>query len=277
MADATPATQAKMDQVVTAADKYGDVSMIALAGVPGTGKSHVALLAAQAIADDPLMVRETQFHPAVTYDTFVEGMRIDETGASVFRDGVFLEWNDRALADSNHRYVLLIEELTRANVAAVLGDLMTYLEYRDRYFMALYSGRPVRVASNLVLIATFNPTDRTALDLDAALLRRLRVIPFPPDTGQLGEMLSGSNLSEAALRNLRGLFEACQSEFPEDFESMMPFGHGIFSQVTEEQPDLHELWNERIVRLLKRPLLEPHPFTEVITSNYPWTDPDYSA
>jgi hypothetical protein len=277
MAAVGSATQRKVDQVVDACDRYGVSSVIALAGVPGTGKSHIALIAAQSVASDPLMVREIQFHPSVTYDTFIEGMRIAASGATVTREGMFLEWNEQALADPGHTYVLLIEEFTRADVSAVLGDLLTYLEYRDRYFLALYSGRPVRVAKNLRIITTYNPTDRSALNLDQALLRRLRVISFPPDPDQLQEMLAGRPIPAAAVKKLRVMFEECRAAFPADFDDGMPFGHGIFAQVENERPDLYDLWNERIVRLLHRPLLQPHQFAEVIRSSYPWIDPEYTA
>jgi hypothetical protein len=277
MATLGSATQGKVDEVVAACDRCGGSSVIALAGVPGTGKSHIALIAAQSVASDPLMVRELQFHPSVTYDTFIEGLRIDASGATVTRDGSFLEWNERALADPSHTYVLLIEEFTRADVSAVLGDLLTYLEYRDRYFLGLYSGRPIRVAENLRIITTYNPTDRSALNLDQALLRRLRVISFPPDPSQLEEMLAGRPISTDAVNKLKATFAACKSAFPADYEDGMPFGHGIFAQVENEQPDLYDLWNERIIRLLQRPLLQPHQFTEVIRSAYPWIDPTYTA
>jgi AAA domain (dynein-related subfamily) len=277
VAISSSATEAKISEVVAVCNRYGTTSVIALAGVPGTGKSHIALHAAQRVASDPLMVRELQFHPSVTYDTFIEGMRIDAAGATVPRDGSFLEWNDRAIADPAHIYVLLIEEFTRADVSTVLGDLLTYLEYRNRHFMALYSGRPVQVAENLRIIATYNPTDRSALHLDQALLRRLRVISFPPDSAQLEEMLAGRPISTAAVTQLKAMFAICKKAFAADYDNGMPFGHGIFAQVENETPDLYDLWNERIVRLLQPPLLQPHPFYDVIRTAYPWTDPGYIA
>lgn len=276
MAAAPGATEAKAAEVVNACNLYGDSSVIALAGVPGTGKSHIALIAAQTVASDPLMVHETQFHPSVTYDTFIEGMRIEASGASVARPGVFLEWNDQALRDPENTYVLLIEELTRADVSAVLGDLLTYLEYRDRDFTTLYAGRPVRVARNLRIIATYNPTDRSALSIDQALLRRLRVISFPPDTDQLREMLRNRPISSKAVARLAALFDTCRREFPNDYEDAMPFGHGVFSEVRDERPDLHDLWKERLVRMLERPMLQPHPFADVIRAAYPWVDPNHT-
>lgn len=90
--------------------------------------------------------------------------------------GLFTEWNDLALDDPSLTWVLLIEELTRANISAVLGELMTFVEDRSRPFTTVYSRRPIKVAENLILLSTYNPTDRSALEVDSALLRRLRVL-----------------------------------------------------------------------------------------------------
>lgn len=271
------ATERKITEVVTACRRHGSRSIVALAGVPGTGKSFVASIAAQRLTDEPLMVREVQFHQSFSYEEFIEGLRIDETSGVKVVPGVFQDWNEQALEDERNKYVLLVEELTRANLPAVLGELMTYLEHRDRAFMTLYSRKPVRVAENLVLLATYNPTDRTALDLDAALIRRLRIIRFRPSVEQLVEMLHGRSLSKGVIERLKNLFYECERIFPEEYEHLMPFGHGVFSDVKTERPDLYDLWIERISHLLRRPQFEPHPFTEVIEEAYPWRDRTFSV
>lgn len=154
---------------------------------------------------------------------------------------------------------------------------MTYVEHRNRSFLTVYSRKPVKVADNLTIIATYNPTDRSAIELDSALLRRLRIIRFPPDTAQLKEMLANNGIQENVIGQLEGIFSVCRRDHPDDFEHLMPFGHGIFSSITSESPDLHELWTERIEHLLKRPLIEPHPFTTTIENNYPWRDIQYKT
>lgn len=277
MPDLGPASEAKIDEVVTACERYGESSIIALAGVPGTGKSTLALPAAQRVASDPLMVTEVQFHPAYGYEEFIEGLRIDSTGAVVVREGAFLEVNRNAREDPDNTYVLLIEEFTRANVHSVLGEVLTYIEHRGRPMTTLYGRVPVPIEENVRVIATYNPADRTALDLDAAMLRRLRIIDFPPDVAQLDEMLTGKPLSAAAKSQLRKVFTECEKEFKNDFAHSMPFGHGIFAEVNNEVPDLYDLWRERIVHMLRRPQLEPHPFTDVIEAQYPWRNPTYTA
>lgn len=267
-------TETAIANVVTACERYGARSIVALAGVPGTGKSFVASIAAQRFCGEPLLVREIQFHQSFSYEEFIEGLRVDDRSAVNAVPGMFLEWNQRALDDPERRYVLLIEEFTRANLAGVLGELMTYLEHRDRPFVSVYSRRPIFIAKNLTILATYNPTDRTAIELDSALIRRLRIVRFMPSGDQLGEMLGGK-LPPHVIDRLKSIFHSCAEKFENDYEYLMPFGHGVFADVTAESPDLHLLWKERIEHLLRRPLVEPHPFTDAIEQLFPWRNPQY--
>jgi 5-methylcytosine-specific restriction protein B len=270
-----PATETKIKEVVDACEQYGSRSIIALSGVPGTGKSFIASIAAQRFCGEPLLVKEIQFHQSFSYEEFIEGLRIGDLSGVNVVPGVFLEWNQQALNDPSQRYVLLIEEFTRANLAAVLGEIMTYVEHRERPFFSVYSRRPVFVAKNLTLLATYNPTDRTAIDLDNALIRRLRIIRFSPSTDQLKEMLPNT-ISPKVVDKLQQLFTECKHQFPADYENLMPFGHGIFADIKNEKPDLFLLWQQRIEHLLRRPLIEPHPFTETIEKLYPWLEANVS-
>lgn len=274
MTDYGPATERQIEEVLAACAKYGGTSIIALAGVPATGKSYIASIAAQRHAGEPTRVREIQFHPSFTYEEFVEGLRIGKGGAVEAAPGVLLEWNELANDDGELQYVILIEEFTRANLSAVLGELLTYVEHRERQFLTLFSRRAVRVAPNLTILATYNPVDRSAIDIDDALLRRIRIIDFPPDVDQLDEMLARNGLPPAVTYELRKIFSECAAAFPDDFNWLMPFGHGVFAEVRDEA-DLAPLWHQRIQRMLYRPLLDPHSFAEVIRNAYPWRDPLY--
>jgi len=272
--DYGPATERQIKAVIDACEQYSANSIIALSGVPATGKSYIAAIAAQRHAQEPTRVREIQFHPSFTYEEFVEGLRIGAGGSVEAVAGILIDWNERALEDGKLRYVLLIEELTRANLSSVLGELLTYIEHRDRQFFTLFSRRAVRIAKNLTIIATFNPIDRSAIDIDDALLRRLRIIDMPPDTDQLTEMLGRNGLPAHVVAVLRKLFDDCRSNFPSEYETVMPFGHGVFSDVSKED-DLYPLWHQRIRRMLYRPLLGPHAFAETIEKAFPWKDESY--
>ena len=133
------------------------------------------------------------------------------------------------------------------------------------------------MATNLVLLATYNPTDRSAIDLDAALLRRMRILQCLPDTDQLEEMLSGRSIPQDVVERLKLLFTTTRERHGSDYDDLMPFGHGLFAQVNSEQPDLYDLWFERIRHILYRPLVEPHPFAATIEECYPWKVPGTSV
>jgi 5-methylcytosine-specific restriction protein B len=276
MTDYGAATERQITAILDACQQYGSTSIIALSGVPATGKSYIAAIAAQRFANEPTRVREIQFHPSFTYEEFVEGLRIGVGGSVQAVAGIFVDWNERAAEDGELQYVLLIEELTRANLSSVLGELLTYIEHRHRQFFTLFSRRAVRIAKNLTIIATFNPVDRSAIDIDDALLRRLRIIDMPPDTDQLSEMLDRNKLPSHVTQALRRVFDDCRANFQTDYETLMPFGHGVFADISKEE-QLNPLWHQRIRRMLYRPLLGPHPFAEVIEKAFPWRDATYKV
>jgi len=99
------------------------------------------------------------------------------------------------------------------------------------------------------------------LEIDNALLRRLRVITFQPDVDQLEEMLKGSeklgSKSSAAERDIPGLPKAN----PNEFTYQMPFGHGIFAGVMQKGRICTSCGSNASAHAY-RPLARPHPFAE---------------
>lgn len=269
------ATKQLIDDIVQACESYGRKNIIVLWGPPGTGKSFISLAAAQQFSGHALFVKSIQFHPSYTYEDFVEGFRPNEDGKFEPQPGILQEWNARAIADPDNRYVLLIEELSRANISAVLGELLTYVEYRDRTFTTPITRQDIHVAANLVFLATMNPRDRSALELDDAVIRRMRIIKCPPSEDQLDEMLNQSLTGETAekraeiIAKLKTLFSECRTKHLETYEELMPFGHGVFDGINSES-DLKALWHQQLEPMLKRPNIPSHPFYETIRENFPW-------
>lgn len=264
-------TASKISQISQACERHGSKEIITLSGVAGTGKTYLGLAAAQSHAGHPYFVKCIQFHQSFSYEDFIEGLHPTIGGGFEPRPGVFLEWNDQATRDPSNRYVLLIEEFTRANISAVLGELMTFLEYRDRIFETPLTRRRIKVARNLTLLATMNPQDRSALEVDDALIRRLRIIECPPSTHQLQQMLSEA--PQSIVDGLVQLFEVCRARHAETYSDLMPFGHGIFAGVSSEE-DLVDLWQSQIRYLLRRnPQVAPHPYTQDIEELYLWKTP----
>lgn len=259
-------------RVLDALDKYGNHAIVALAGVPGTSKSHVGRRAAAAYASEGCL-REIQFSPGYSYEEFIEGPRFKADLDVEVVPGAFLELSDQALVAPDKQYVLLIEEFSRADLPKVLGELLTYVEYRkpDDEFTTMYRrDKKTRVAPNLAILATYNPADRSAVAIDAAIIRRLRILNFPPDLKFLREILAGNGVDGAVIDALEKMFEACRQQAgPDRFEEVMPFGHAVFSHV-ETEKDLYEIWHSELKHILVRPHTPPHELYETIRDQYPW-------
>lgn len=261
-----------VDRILEALTKHGGRAIVALAGVPGTSKSHAARIAARAYASDRCL-REVQFSPGYTYEEFMEGPRYGKGMEVEVVAGAFLELNQRAIEDPGSQYVLLIEELTRADLPRVLGELVTYVEYRDEMdlFTTMYRrDERTRIAPNVAILATYNPTDRSAVNIDAALIRRMRILDFPPSIQLLEEILGANGVDGQVTTKLVEMFDACREVAGSDrFGETMPFGHAIFASV-EDEPDLYELWHQELKRMLVRPHTPRHELYDTIVAHYPW-------
>ena len=157
-------------------------------GPPGTGKTYVARKLAEFFAGEGGKHETVQFHPSYAYEDFFEGYRPKLLNGSPGFDLVEgpLKRLGRAAAASvnqagDDKYVLLIDEINRGNIAKVFGELYFLLEYRDERISLQYSSEPFALPENLWIIGTMNTADRSIALIDSALRRRFYFVPFFPD------------------------------------------------------------------------------------------------
>ncbi len=166
-----------------------------LYGPPGTGKTYLALKTAEAIAQ-PENVRMVQFHPSYSYEDFFEGYRPrrGEGGVVGFelKAGPFRRIVEDAREHPDQPYVLIIDEINRANLAKVFGELYFLLEYRDNAIELLNSeedSKPFSLPKNVYIIGTMNTADRSIALVDAAMRRRFALLSLHPDDAHVHGML----------------------------------------------------------------------------------------
>jgi hypothetical protein len=177
----------ELEELLSALDPATGKGQVILAGPPGTGKTWLAEHVARYLAqDDPMRRRLVQFHPSYAYEEFVEGIRpvAGEQGITFKRvDGKVLAMT-RVMEGTEEIFVLVIDELNRANIPRVFGELLYLLEYREQAIDLQYS-TDFQLPQNLRLIATMNTADRSTRSIDVALRRRFEVFECPADADLL--------------------------------------------------------------------------------------------
>jgi 5-methylcytosine-specific restriction protein B len=171
-----------------------DKRQIILYGPPGTGKTYLAQKLAAVLAPDDTRRMLVQFHPSTSYEDFFEGYRprlgADGSLAYELQEGPLRILADRAAGSTGTRHVLLIDEINRANLPKVFGELLFLLEYRDNEVRTTYRpDEPFELPPNLWFIGTMNTADRSIALIDAALRRRFHFVPFFPNDGPMAGLL----------------------------------------------------------------------------------------
>ena len=179
------------------------------------------------------------FHQAYGYEEFVEGIRphIADNGQMSYRieSGAFLRLCQQAKQDPSHRYAMLIDEINRANVARVFGELMSLIEPTKRAGQTdslsvnlAYSRQPFSVPSNVDIYATMNSQDHSLSPLDMAFRRRFEFIECRPQPQLLGKvMANGIEIDLAKL--LTALNERISQNLAKDSQLGHSFLWGIDS------------------------------------------------
>lgn len=171
-------------------------------GAPGTGKSYGLKDDCEKLMEDTTGTYErVTFHPDYTYSQFVGTYKpvMDEYGNSIrydFVPGPFMRVYVEALksgrTDIPQPHLLLIEEINRAKVAAVFGDVFQLLDRDDdgvseyeiqasedirRYLAKELGGnadnyKKIRIPNNMFIWATMNSADQGVFPMDTAFKRR---------------------------------------------------------------------------------------------------------
>jgi len=153
-------------------------------GPPGTGKTFIAEhLAKHLTGGSDGFFELVQFHPSYAYEDFIQGIRPkarDDGGLDYpIVPGRFLEFCRQAKSCEGI-CVLIIDEINRANLSRVFGELMYLLEYRNQK-IPLAGGNYLHIPSNVRIIGTMNTADRSIALVDHALRRRFSFLPLYPN------------------------------------------------------------------------------------------------
>ena len=205
---------------------------VILQGPPGTGKTHTALELLKNSFDKVGDV--FQFHPSTSYEQFIGGLAPAETNGSFgFRPtpGILMR-AAKAATDAQKPYLLVLDEVNRADLSRVLGEALFLFEQDNigRKISLPYSfgeghGKSFSLPPNLFVLGTMNSADRSTAILDLAVRRRFAFISIWPTRAPL---LDGPALALEAFDRLSAVF---MSEATSDALEFLP-GHSYFLAAT---------------------------------------------
>lgn len=237
---------------------FGDLMRLArrnqqllLMGPPGVGKTHYAMWCAYRLTKENkngnwLLV---QFHQSYKYEDFIERV-VFESGPSglriAFKPMIFLRLCRIAEKNPDKKYVLVTDEINRAEVPVVFGELLYALEFRNTEVRLACSSQPFKVPENIYVISTANSIDRGTFELGVAVRRRFKVKTLEPDIEKLNDLLKNTDTTTRALtiRIFNEVNSLCERRVHQK-----AIGHLFFKDVRNRR-DLREVWNYAIKPLL---------------------------
>lgn len=197
---------------------------VVLQGAPGTGKTRLA----EQVKRDVFAGKGTtiQFHPSITYEDFVIGLSPDPSeGALRFavRPGALI---DAASKGREGSFLLVIDELNRADLGKVLGEAIYLFEAgeiggpnaREIRLPHALDGDPMfRLPEGLYVLGTMNTADRSIASMDLAIRRRFAFVSVPPDRSAIEAHAPGE-----ALEFFDDLADLFVEHAPEDALDLLP-------------------------------------------------------
>jgi 5-methylcytosine-specific restriction protein B len=234
-----------------------DKGQVVFYGPPGTGKTFLARKLSEYLAPDPRRRMLVQFHPSSSYEDFFEGYRPEpgRDGQLSYRlaRGPLALLSERAENAPGVPHVMVIDEINRANLPKVFGELLFLLEYREEPVRTLYRAEEAfELPADLRFIGTMNTADRSIALVDAALRRRFHFVPFFPDRPPIAGLLGRWLEREKEPTEVAELVEMVNADLTRDLGGPhLQLGPSHFMKKGLDDAALRRIWNYNVVPFIE--------------------------
>ncbi|EIY6494139.1 AAA family ATPase [Campylobacter lari] len=246
-------------------------------GIPGTGKTYTIVNNVKNIIKNENQMLITQFHPSFSYEDFIEGIKpvgIENGQLKLeLKNGIFREFCDKAKEEekgfleklkngefdealSDHGYFFIADEINRAELSRVFGELLYTLEYRGEkgkiktQYASMRDDEDFYVPENVFFLGTMNDLDKSIDSFDLALRRRFIWQEMECDYGVIRDEIYAKNIEEYA--------QACKKlndKISKDIGEKYQLGHSYFLKIEFKNEikdsDMKKLFSNRFEALLK--------------------------
>jgi len=141
------------------------------------------------------------------------------------------------------QYIIIIDEINRANISRVFGELITLIEEDKRFgginemTATLPSGEPFSIPPNLSIIGTMNTADKSIALIDIALRRRFEFIKIYPEV-------------DLVVQPYRNLFIKINEQIIKEKGPDFQIGHAYFMKKANQDFRIANVMNNKIIPLL---------------------------
>ncbi|EOC3258586.1 AAA family ATPase [Campylobacter coli] len=247
-------------------------------GIPGTGKTYTIVNNVKNIIKNENQMLITQFHPSFSYEDFIEGIKpagIENGQLKLeLKNGIFREFCDKAKEEekgfleklekgnfnealSDHGYFFIADEINRAELSRVFGELLYALEYRGEkgkiktQYASMRNDEDFYVPENVFFLGTMNDLDKSIDSFDLALRRRFIWQEMECDYNVIRDEIYANNIEEYA--------QACKKlndKISKNIGEKYQLGHSYFLKIEFKNDeikdsDMKKLFSNRFEALLK--------------------------
>ena len=244
---------------------------IILQGPPGTGKTFISKKIAERITGKKENIFSIQFHQSYSYEEFVVGYKPNSEGNFALQKGSLIQVCERAKQNENENFVMFIDEINRANISKVFGELLSLIENDKRgpenAVKILYSENDINfyIPSNLYFVCAMNTADRSLKMVDYALRRRFSFFEFKPefDKPEFKNFLKDKNVNAKTIdRIVNNISKVNQQISDDNFELGDGYciGHSYFCPKGNSSDSFGDQWYEQIIEYEIKPLINEYYF-----------------
>ncbi|EAI7268745.1 AAA domain-containing protein [Campylobacter lari] len=231
-------------------------------GIPGTGKTYTIVNNIKNIIKNENQMLITQFHPSFSYEDFIEGIKpagIENGQLKLeLKNGIFREFCDKAKEEekgfleklengnfnealSDHGYFFIADEINRAELSRVFGELLYALEYRGEkgkiktQYASMRRDEDFYMPENVFFLGTMNDLDKSIDSFDLALRRRFIWQEMECDYGVIRDEIYAKNIEEYA--------QACQKlnkKISNDIGEKYQLGHSYFLKIEFKNDEIKD-------------------------------------
>lgn len=173
--------------------------------------------------DDSEHILIIPFHKGSSYENTVYGLSLKtQAGRIVYENELkqFARMCKRALTKSDEQFVIILDDINRADLSRALGDVMQALESSGKNRSIPIEGENVPIPDNLYIIATANPTFGSSPDY--AWLRRFLVFDITPDE---------KHITAPEFIRLRNRFKGLNYFNESNYEKYLDYAFCIFKYI----------------------------------------------